>query len=160
MNIARRKAVALDYKLTLDGGIVVDASEKGRPLWYLHGEGNIIAGLERELEGLKAGDEKTVVVQPADGYGVYDDTKVQTVPKAQFPAGSFSIGDEIVATAPGGQEVPARITGSDGKNFTVDFNHELAGKVLHFAIKVVEVREPTKQELQHGHVHGPHGHDH
>jgi FKBP-type peptidyl-prolyl cis-trans isomerase SlyD len=160
MKIAKNLAVAIDYKLTIDGGIVVDASEKDQPLWYLHGANNIIPGLERALSGLAAGDEKTVVVTPQDGYGVYDQKKVHQVPKTQFPAGTFNVGDTIMANSPDGQEVPARIVGSDAKSFTVDFNHELAGKELTFAIKVQQIRDASKEELRHGHVHGPGGHNH
>jgi FKBP-type peptidyl-prolyl cis-trans isomerase SlyD len=160
VKIGKKTAVALDYKLTIDGGFVVDASEKGHPLWYLHGEGNIIPGLERALEGLEPGTTKTVVVQPADGYGVVDPQRVQQVPKSRFPEGNYSLGDHITATAPDGTELDARITAMDGRNYTLDFNHELAGKVLTFDITVSEVRAATKDELAHGHVHGPGGHHH
>jgi len=160
MQVAKKCAVAIDYKLTIDGGIVVDASEKGEPLWYLHGAGNIIPGLERALEGLSPGDKKTVTVSPEDGYGTYDKAKVHDVPRAQFPAGDYKVGDHIIATAPDGTEVPARISATNTKAITLDFNHELAGKTLTFDVNVSEVREATKDELKHGHVHGPGGHHH
>ncbi len=160
MQIGKKSAVAIDYKLTIDGGFVVDASEKGQPLWYLHGSGNIIPGLERELEGLKAGDKKTVVVKPEEGYGVREDARVHTVPKNKFPPGAYAVGDHVTATAPDGNEMDARITAMDAKTYTLDFNHELAGKVLNFEITVVEVRAASKDEQQHGHVHGPGGHHH
>ena len=161
MQIGKKAAVAIDYKLTIDDGIVVDASEKGEPLWYLHGAGNIIPGLEKQLEGLSKGDSKKVVVSPEDGYGTYDKARIHQVPKSQFPAGQkYDVGDHIIATAPDGTEVPARISAMDGKTITLDFNHELAGKTLTFEITVHEVREATKDELKHGHVHGPGGHHH
>lgn len=160
MQIAKKRAAAIDYKLTIDDGIVVDASEKGQPLWYLHGAGNLIPGLERELEGMQKGDAKKVVVKPEDGYGTYDQQKVHAIPRAQFPAGNYSVGEMVIATAPDGTEVPARITAADTKSITLDFNHELAGKTLTFEIAVQEVREATKDELKHGHVHGPGGHHH
>jgi FKBP-type peptidyl-prolyl cis-trans isomerase SlyD len=160
MQIAKKCAVAVDYKLTIDDGIVVDKSEKGDPLWYLHGAGNIIPGLEKQLEGLAVGDKKTCVVAPEDGYGTYDKSRIHQVPKTQFPKGDFNIGDHIMASAPDGTEVPARITGSDGKTITLDFNHELAGKTLTFDIVVAEIREATKDELKHGHIHGPGDHHH
>lgn len=160
MQIGKKSAVAIDYKLTIDGGFVVDASEKGHPLWYLHGAGNIIPGLEKELEGLKAGDKKTVVVKPEEGYGVREDARVHQVPKNKFPPGSYAVGDHVTATAPDGGEMDARITAMDAKTYTLDFNHELAGKTLNFEITVVEVRAATKDEQQHGHVHGPGGHHH
>jgi FKBP-type peptidyl-prolyl cis-trans isomerase SlyD len=160
MNIADKTAVAIDYKLTIDDGIVVDASEKGAPLWYLHGAGNIIPGLEKALTGLGVGDKKTVVVAPEQGYGTWEQHRVHVVPKSQFPAGSYSLGDHVVATAPDGTEMSARITAMDGKNYTLDFNHELAGKTLTFDIAVVEVRAASREEVAHGHIHGPGGHHH
>jgi len=160
MQIGKNAAVAIDYTLTIDGGFVVDASEKGQPLWYLHGAGNIIPGLEKALAGLKAGDKKTVEVSPEEGYGAYDKDRVHQVPKNRFPAGSYAIGDHVTATAPDGAEMDAKITAMDAKNYTLDFNHELAGKKLTFAITVAEVRAASKDELAHGHVHGPGGHHH
>lgn len=160
MQIASKRAAAIDYKLTIDGGIVVDASEKGQPLWYLHGAGNIIPGLERELEGLQKGDTKKVVVPPEQGYGTYDQGKVHAIPRSQFPHGNFSVGEMVIATAPDGTEVPARITAADTKTITLDFNHELAGKTLTFEIAVQDVRDATKDELKHGHIHGPGDHHH
>lgn len=161
MQISKNKAAALDYILTIDGGIVVDASEKGDPLWYLHGHDNIIVGLERELEGLDAGAEKTVVVPAQDGYGEYDAARVHQVDKAQFPPDTdFSVGDRVMAQSPDGASVPARISAVGPKQVTLDFNHELAGKELTFKIRVAEVREASKEEIRHGHVHGPGGHHH
>jgi len=160
MKIGEATAVAIDYKLTIDGGIIVDASERGQPLWYLHGKGNIIPGLERALEGLEPGAKKTIVVAAKDGYGVGDTSRVHQVPKNRFPAGQYTLGDVITATAPDGSENDARITAMDAKTYTLDFNHELAGKELTFEITVAEVRAATKDELAHGHVHGPGGHQH
>lgn len=160
MQVKKSCAVAIDYKLTIDDGIVVDASEKGQPLWYLHGAGNIIPGLEKQLEGLSPGDKKTVVVSPEEGYGTFDAARIHAVPKAQFPQGNYTVGEHIIATAPDGTEVPARITATDAKTITLDFNHELAGKTLTFDITVAEVRAATKDEMKHGHVHGPGGHHH
>jgi len=160
MQIGKKTAVAIDYKLTIEGGFVVDASEKGQPLWYLHGANNIIPGLEKALDGLKAGDKKTVTVSPEEGYGLREDSRVHQVPKNKFPAGGYAVGDHVTATAPDGNEMDARITAMDAKTYTLDFNHELAGKVLTFDITVAEVRAATKDEMHHGHVHGPGGHHH
>lgn len=159
--ITKQRAVALDYKLSLDDGTVVDYSEKGQPLWYLHGAHNIIPGLERELEGLTVGDSKTVVVAPADGYGEYDERNVVEVKKSQFPRNNqFALGDQVTAQDPSGGEMVGRIKEIDNATVKIDFNHELAGKTLHFAITVSDVRNATKEELAHGHVHGPGGHHH
>lgn len=160
MRVGKKCAVAIDYKLTIEDGTVVDMSEKGEPLWYLHGASNIIPGLEKQLEGLEAGAQKTCVVSPEEGYGVYDKTRVHSVPKSEFPTGTYAVGDQVIATAPDGTEIPARISAMDAKNYTLDFNHELAGKTLTFQITVAEIREATRDELKHGHVHGPGGHHH
>ena len=161
MQIENKRAVALEYELTVDGGIVVDKSDSGEPLWYLHGVGNLIPGLESALVGMKTGDAKTVVVPAEAGYGDYQEDRVHKVPKEQFgPDTTFEIGDRVAAQDPDGGSLPARISGVDPKEVTLDFNHELAGKELTFKVKVAEVREASKEELQHGHVHGPGGHHH
>lgn len=161
MQVAKNKAVAIDYTLTIDGGIIVDASEEGEPLWYLHGASNIIPGLEKGLDGLKVGEEKVVVVPPAEGYGEYHADRVHQVPKTSFPPGStFEIGDRVMAQAPDGTGLPARISAVQAKEVTLDFNHELAGKELTFKVRIAEVRDATKDEISHGHVHGPGGHHH
>jgi len=161
MHISKNSVVAIDYKLTIEGGIIVDASEKGAPLVYLHGIGNLIPGLEKALEGLEAGAEKKVVVEAKDGYGEYEDEKVREVPKTQFPDdATFQVGDRVTAHSPDGQAIEARIKLISPENVTLDFNPELAGKTLNFDVKVVEVRAASKEELAHGHVHGPGGHQH
>ena len=161
MQVANKKAVALHYKLTIDDGIVVDASERDQPLWYLHGVGNLIPGLEKELLGMTSGDKKSVVVAPAEGYGERDPERVQQVPKDQFPKGSkLELGDHVEAQTPDGRNIRARIVAVAPRMVTVDFNHELAGKTLNFAVEVLEVRDASKDELAHGHVHGPGGHHH
>lgn len=161
MKVAAKKAVAIDYKLTIDDGIVVDMSEPGDPLWYLHGFGNIIPGLENALDGLEAGDAKTVVVPPDQGYGERDERRVHAVPRDQFNAkDALNLGDRVNATGPDGRRMEARVKGINAKEITLDFNHDLAGKTLTFEIKVTEVRKATKDELDHGHVHGPGDHHH
>jgi len=133
MQIAKKSAVAIDYMLTIDGGFIVDASEKGDPLRCLHGYNNIIPGLEKALDGLKVGDKKTVLVSPEEGYGVYAADRVHQVPKNRHRKGTYNVGDHVTATGPEGADTEARITAMDGKNFTLDFNHELAGSPLTWA---------------------------
>lgn len=161
MKIENGKVVALDYVLKLDDGIVVDASEKGSPLLYLHGHQNIIPGLESELTGLTLGDQKDVSVAPAEGYGEYVEELVQRAPKDRFPEGSsFNLGDEVSAQDPEGHVRHGRITEVNSEEVVVDFNHMLAGKTLNFSVTVAEVRDASEEEISHGHVHGPGGHHH
>lgn len=165
MKIAKGSVVSLQYKLHFGDGVVVDASEPGDPLVYLHGESQIVPGLERELAGLEQGAARQVTVAPVDGYGEVDLSAVQRVPLTAFPEGfQPQEGQELVAQGPDGQPLPFVVKGVEkslqGDVVVVDFNHPLAGKTLHFDVTVVEVREASAEELEHGHAHGPEGHDH
>lgn len=161
MKVGKGSVVSLQYKLHLGDGVVVDSSEADSPLVYLHGEGQIVPGLERELEGLVQGERRQVVVMPGDGYGVLDPTAVQDVPKSAFPEGFVPrVGMELMAQGPDGEPLPFVIKELKGEVIVVDFNHPLAGKTLHFDVEVAEVRVATAEELEHGHAHGPDDHHH
>jgi FKBP-type peptidyl-prolyl cis-trans isomerase SlyD len=161
MLIAQDKVVLIHYTLTDDAGKVLDSSSGGEPLAYLHGQGNIIPGLEKALDGKQAGDKLNVRVEPAEGYGVRDDALVQQVPRRAFGgAQSVQAGMQFHAQSAQGQTRVVTVTRIQGDMVTVDGNHPLAGEVLNFDVEVAEVREPTGEELEHGHVHGPGGHHH
>lgn len=161
MKIAKGCVVDLDYSLHFGDGEIVDHSEPGEPLTYLHGEGEIVPGLESALDGLGTGEERRVVVAPAQGYGEHDPSGVQKVPRGAFPPDfQPKVGMELTAQDQSGDEVPFVIRGVAGDEITIDLNHPLAGKTLHFSVKVVDVREATAEELEHGHAHGAHGHEH
>ena len=151
--------VSMEYTLKIDGE-VIDSSEGQDPLEFLTGHGNIIPGLESEMIGMKIGDNKDVVVAPADGYGEYDDEAFLDVPKDQFPADMpVEEGLELTVRDDSGEGRYARIETVDGETVRLNFNHPLAGDELHFNVKVVSLREPTDEELEHGHVHaGDHHH--
>jgi len=161
MRIEKGRVVDLDYSLHLGDGEVVDRSEPGEPLTYLHGEGEIVPGLENALEGMEQGQQKQVVVAPGEGYGDHDARRVQRVPREAFPPGFVpEVGMELSAQGPDGEEVPFVIQQVEPSAVTIDLNHPLAGKTLHFDVTVRGVREATPDELQHGHAHGPEGHGH
>jgi FKBP-type peptidyl-prolyl cis-trans isomerase SlyD len=161
MKIAKGCVVDLDYSLHLGDGELVDRSEPGEPLSYLHGEGQIVPGLESALEGLIVGDQRKVVVDPAGGYGEHDPRGVQKVPKEAFPPGfDPKPGMELTASGPNGDEVPFVVQKIEADHVVIDLNHPLAGKTLHFDVTVREVREASAEELEHGHPHGPDGHHH
>jgi FKBP-type peptidyl-prolyl cis-trans isomerase SlyD len=161
MQIAQDKVVLIHYTLTDDGGKVLDSSSGGDPLAYLHGQGNIIPGLEKALEGKQAGDKLNVRVEPAEGYGVRDDSLVQQVPRRAFGSVSkVEPGMQFHAQSAQGQMRVVTVTHVQGDMVTVDGNHPLAGEVLVFDVEVAEVRDATGEELEHGHVHGPGGHHH
>ncbi|MDA1353810.1 MAG: peptidylprolyl isomerase [bacterium] len=161
MTAAANKVVVLDYKLTNDEGEVLDQSEGRGPLSYLHGHGNIIPGLEREVEGKNVGESFQVTVLPTDGYGEYDANMISEVPKTEFGDRVDEITEGMqlqIQTEEGLMLVQVEEIKDDA--ITLNGNHPLAGINLHFDITIVEVREATAEEIEHGHVHGEGGHHH
>jgi FKBP-type peptidyl-prolyl cis-trans isomerase SlyD len=148
MNIEDKKYVAIEYTLSLDSGQEIDKSPEGQPLGFIAGTGQIIPGLEKALMGMAAGDNAQLVVEPEDAYGPVNDKLFQDIPKGQFPDDvEIKPGMAFEAQGPKG---PFMITVSkinDNDTVTVDLNHPMAGKQLHFDVNVVEVREPTAEEL-------------
>lgn len=160
-SIADGHVVTLHYRLTLDDGSIADESFGGEPLVYLHGHGNIVPGLEKKLEGKSAGDKADVTVTPAEGYGDYDPTLDQKVPRSAFPADAeLQVGIAFQAQTQEGKPITLWIRAIQGDEVTVSPNHPMAGQTLNFNVEIVEVREATAQEKEHGHAHGPAGHDH
>lgn len=153
------KVVSMEYTLKVDGE-VADTSEGREPLEYVHGAGNIISGLEREMVGMTVGDSKEVVVTAANGYGEKDDQAFMDVPRQQFPKEiPMKVGTELQVQNQEGQPMYARIENVEDESVRLNFNHPLAGKDLHFSVKVVDLRNATPEEKEHGHVHSP-GHQH
>ncbi|MCD0178026.1 peptidylprolyl isomerase [Deinococcus sp. 14RED07] len=158
MNITQDKVVELDYKLTVNGEIV-DQSEPGEPLVYLHGHSNIIEGLEKELEGKVAGDTFQVRVQPEEGYGLRDEESIEDLSRDDFED-DIEVGETYYAQAEDGSVLPFTVMNVDGDTVQVDFNHPMAGMVLDFDVTVLAVRDATPEELEHGHAHADGDHDH
>src|SRR5262245_51568254 len=160
MAIGQDSVVTLHYTLKGDDGKVIDQSSPDEPLAYLHGHGNIVPGLERELTGRSAGDKLSVKVAPADGYGEYDKAFVQQVPKRSLQGiKNLKTGMQLQAQTPQGVRI-FTVTRMVSDMVTLDGNHELAGKTLHFDVEIADVRPATEEELAHGHVHGAGGHHH
>ncbi len=160
MDITADRVVTIHYTLKNDGGEVLDSSSGGEPLAYIQGHGNLVAGLEKALEGKSAGATLAVVVDPAVGYGVRDEALIQRVPKRSLQgAGEVKKGMQFQARTDDGMRL-FTVTGLVGDMVTLDGNHPLADQTLHFDIEVIEVREATSEELEHGHVHGAGGHHH
>lgn len=156
MLIGEKKVVRIDYTLKNASGEVLDTSDGGEPLSYLHGAHQIVPGLERELTGMEAGQSKDVVVQPDDGYGQPDPQGIFGVPRAAFPADAdLKVGDTFMGEDDEGGAVPVRVVELKDDTIVVDANHPLAGETLYFHVDVREVRDATLEELMHGHAHGP-----
>jgi len=152
--VADDLVVSLAYKLTVDNE-VVDASEEGEPLEFLQGHGEIIPGLERQLYGLAVGDAKQVNVVSADAYGPVDPEALMDVPRQQFPTEiPLEIGTILQVKDSDGSVHNAHISKVEAQSIQLDFNHPLAGKDLSFAVTVVDLRQATAEELEHGHSHG------
>jgi FKBP-type peptidyl-prolyl cis-trans isomerase SlyD len=160
VQVAADKVVVIHYTLKDDAGAVVDSSAGGDPLAYIQGHGNLVPGLEKALEGKEAGSKLDVSVAPEDGYGKHDAKLIQQVPKRSLQgAGQLRKGMQFQARTDEGMRV-FTVTAMVGDMVTLDGNHPLADKTLNFNVEIVEVREPTAEELEHGHVHGPGGHHH
>ena len=150
--------VSMEYTLHVDGE-QIDSSEGQDPLQFLVGYGNIISGLEREMMGMRVGESKDVTVQPTDAYGEFDDEAFMQVPRDQFPKDMpLEEGLELTVRDDSGQSRYARVDEIEGEVVTLNVNHPLAGDELHFDVTVVGLREPTAEELAHGHVHQAGGH--
>lgn len=147
------KVVSIHYKLTTPEGELVDQSGQ-TPLDYLHGQGNIVPGLEKKIEGKSIGDKFDAVVPPEEGYGERAPGGPQAVERSAFPDDvEIQPGMQFATKAPDGQVVPLWVVGVKDDEILIDPNHPLAGQELHFAIEVVNVRDATAEEREHGHVH-------
>jgi len=160
MGITQDQVVSIHYTLRDDAGEIIDSSSGGKPLEYLHGRGALIPGLERELTGKNPGDRLQVDIAPADGYGEYEQKLVQRVPRRSLKGvANVTVGMRLHAQTAQGSRV-VTVTSLSGDMVTLDGNHPLAGKNLHFDVEVAGIRAATAEELEHGHVHGPDGHHH
>jgi FKBP-type peptidyl-prolyl cis-trans isomerase SlyD len=160
MQIAKNKVVSIDYTLTNAKGEVLDKSSKGQPLQFIQGQGQLIPGLEKVLEGKVAGDAIKAQIPAKDAYGDRDEELMQIIPKDSFAEiPDLKVGMELEAEGDDGVRV-ITVVGIEDDRVVVDGNHPLAGMDLNFDVTIVGVRDATEDELGHGHVHGPGGHHH
>ncbi|MCX6134448.1 MAG: peptidylprolyl isomerase [Ignavibacteriales bacterium] len=158
MTIQKNSVVTINYTLKDDTGGLIESSEGQEPLTYLHGQGNIIPGLEASLEGKSAGESINVSIPPEDAYGIWEESKILIIPKAQFSGvEEIQVGMEFSVHSNVGEKI-VTVTKVEDETVTVDANHPLAGKTLNFDVIVVGVREANSDELDHGHAHGAGGH--
>lgn len=161
MTITENSAVSFHYTLTDEQGQEIDSSAGQDPLAYLHGAGNIIPGLEKALEGKSIGDQLNVEVSAEEGYGPVQHELIQDVPRSSFQGvESIEVGMQFEAQTGQGGSVPVTVTAVTDETVTVDGNHPLAGKNLNFDVTIADIREASAEELEHGHIHGPGGHNH
>src|SRR5712691_9404086 len=144
--VAEGKLVSLEYTLTLDDKSVVESNVGAKPLTYTQGSHQLIPGLEKALEGMTVGDTKQVTVAPADGYGDTDPKALQEVQKQLIPPDALKVGARLQGKTPNGRTVYPRVAEVKEDTVVLDFNHPLAGKTLHFAVKILDITEdqPSK----------------
>ncbi|MGR0277641.1 FKBP-type peptidyl-prolyl cis-trans isomerase [Marinomonas dokdonensis] len=160
MQIAENTVVSMHYTLTDDQGQELDSSVGQEPLVFLSGAQNIIDGLDKALQGKSAGEKLVVEVAPEDAYGAVHQELIQKVPHENFQGvDEIQVGMQFMAQTPGGQQ-PVTVIGVEEDGIMLDGNHPLAGKTLNFDVEVIEVREASAEEQEHGHVHGEGGHHH
>lgn len=138
--VASGKEVSLEYTLKLADDEVVDTNVGQDPLTYTQGSGQLITGLESELEGMAVGESKHVTVSPKDGYGSVNPQAFQEVPKENIPAEAMKVGTELIGRDAQGRVVRPRVSEIKEKTVVLDFNHPLAGKTLYFDVKILDVK--------------------
>ncbi|WOD08049.1 peptidylprolyl isomerase [Marinomonas sp. GJ51-6] len=160
MQITENTVVSMHYTLTDEQGQELDSSVGQDPLVFLSGAQNIIDGLDKALQGKAAGEKLAVSVAPEDGYGAVHQELIQKVPAENFQGvDDIQVGMQFMAQTPGGEQ-PVTVIGVEEDGIMLDGNHPLAGKTLNFDVEIVDVREASSEELEHGHVHGDGGHHH
>jgi FKBP-type peptidyl-prolyl cis-trans isomerase SlyD len=162
--------VTLSYVLFDERGEAVDRTAEDNPLTYVHGYAQIVPGLERGLEGLHAGEKRSIVVEPDEAFGQKDEDGIFQVEKEDFPnSDEVAPGDEFLAQGPDGEAMTMRVLEVRPDTFVVDTNHPLAGQRVRFEVEVNEVRQASEDEISQaqqeleevlGKEHACCGHDH
>lgn len=156
------RVITFHYVLTDSKGTRIDSSrDRNDPMIFMEGSGVIIPGLENSLKLLGKGDTRKVTIAAADAYGQHDKELIMDVSRDRFPPNAkIAVGDRFRAGAEQEHGPVFSVTKATETHVTVDGNHPLAGMELTFEVEILDVRDPTKEELEHGHAHGPGGHSH
>lgn len=170
MIIEKNKVVSVNYHLTgkVEGGAeeLIEQTAADRPFVFLFGAGSLLEHFEKNLHGKKSGDNFDFQLKAENAYGLHNPEYVAEIPKeafhveGKFDAERVKEGEELPMLDNEGHQLSGLVVSVNESHVTMDFNHPLAGYDLHFAGSILEVREATAEELDHGHVHGPHGHHH
>jgi FKBP-type peptidyl-prolyl cis-trans isomerase SlyD len=164
MQITKDVVVSFSYDLKDEEGLVLESTDEGQPMAYLHGHNNMMTALEKAFEGKQAGDQFSATLSPKEGYGERNEDAIQRIPVKHLQPVSPNFKRwvpgmiAVVETDQGRRQV--RVVKVGKFMVTVDANHPLAGKTITFDVTVKEVREASAEELSHGHAHGVGGHQH
>lgn len=164
MTITEKQVVTLTYELRNASGDLVDSAASENPFEFIHHIGMTLPEFDKNLKGLRTGDEFNFVLSAEDGYGEKDEEAIVEIPLSVFsgedlPEDLLSVGNVVPMQDQEGNALNGKILAMDAETLTMDFNHPLAGSSLHFTGRILNVREATPQEIEHGHVHTS-GHDH
>ncbi len=160
MKISKDKVVEIHYTLKDNDSNTLDSSEGHSPLAYIHGNGNLIPGLETALEGKEIGDKIHANIKPEDAYGLRDEKLVEKVSLSQFDnPNEVKEGVQFQIQTNEGVRI-ATVTNVSGDDVSIDMNHPLADVELNFDVEIMSVRDASNEELEHGHVHGEDHHHH
>jgi len=162
MAIQRNQVVTLSYTLKdPETGELIDQSTPDRPLQFITGLGHIIPGLENEIMKMEKGESKEILVKAADAYGPVNPDAVQEINRSDLAhIENLEEGMILYAQDSHGHQIPVKILKVSDDKVVIDLNHPMAGKDLLFNVKIMDVRDATQEELEHGHVHGEGGHHH
>ena len=161
MTIKQDSVVTIAYTVTDEDGEVIDSSEINGEFAYLHGHENLVPGIETLLLGQTVGAHVVARIEPEQGYGVRDESKMYTIGRDRLPQEqSIEPGAQFPAESPDGERLMLTVTSIDGDQVTLDANHPLAGLTLDFDVHVRDIREATPEEIDHGHVHDGEHHHH
>jgi FKBP-type peptidyl-prolyl cis-trans isomerase SlyD len=161
MAIGQNKVVTMNFILKDENGKTIQATNNMEPFQFLSGNQQILPRLEEEIDNMIIGSKKNVKITAREAYGEYKEEAIQQVSKNNFPKDiDLEVGMEFIANSPKGEQMPFVVKEIKNEEVTIDFNHPLAGKDLEFDIELLDVRDATVEEMQHGHVHGPGGHHH
>jgi FKBP-type peptidyl-prolyl cis-trans isomerase SlyD len=160
MLIADKKVASFHYTLSNERGEQIESSRERQPMTYLHGARNIIPGLEQALTGKAAGEQFQVTIAPADAYGERRSDRLQRIPAKHFRDAKHLQPGQMVTIQTRQGPLQTTVVKVGRFNVDIDTNHPLAGQTLTFDVEVTEVRDATKEEISHGHAHGPGGVDH
>lgn len=168
--ISENKVVTITYDLSVTDEnqekVLVESAEEDAPMVFLFGQSGLPEEFERQLSGKQPGDSFTFSLTPEQAYGEYDEQAVVEIPKnvfeidGQLDGEMLQVGNFLPMADNQGHHMQGKVVEINDEAVKMDFNHPLAGMVMHFDGKVAEVREATQEEMDHGHVHGEGGHQH
>jgi FKBP-type peptidyl-prolyl cis-trans isomerase SlyD len=161
MALEQNKVVSISYTLKDENGELVDRATKDQPFAFLSGQNQILPNLEKKISNMVIGSQQKVVLKPDQGYGLYREDAVRQVKRSDFPDKiELQEGQRFMADLGEGKQQPFFVKSVSNDEVTIDFNHPLAGITLEFDIELLDIRDATDEEMMHGHVHGPGGHNH